>query len=257
MYTGTIAGPREVDRFPCHESPVMTAKSAGVALLLAAAFSAGAAPVAAQTQGATATRPQAAAPAADTTIPALLRRAGLARARGVKEAPVTVFEVADFQCPFCAEFANVTFHRIDSAYIKPGKVQWVFVNMPLPMHPNAFQASEAAMCAGAVADRFWPMHERLYQSQPEWSGATDPHPIFQKYAREAGVPEAPYAACIRAERVWPVILQDATYAAASRIDGTPTYILGNQVVAVGAKTFDDWKTILDKAIQDAAAKKTQ
>ena len=181
---------------------------------------------------------------------------GTSRALGAKNARVTVFEVADFQCPFCAEFANQTFGRIDSAYIRPGKVQWVFINMPLSIHLNAFQAAEAALCAGAVAGKFWAMHERLYRSQSEWTTSPDPFPIFLRYAQAAGVPEAAYSTCVRVERVWPVILQDATYAAASRIDGTPTYIIGQQVVAVGAKSYDEWKPILDKAIQDAAAKKT-
>ncbi len=187
---------------------------------------------------------------------ALLTRAGASRALGAKGAPVTVLEVGDFQCPYCAQFANTTFARIDSAYIRPGKVQWVFVNMPLVIHPNAFQAAEAALCAGGVAGKFWELHERLYRSQPEWTTSPDPFAVFLRYAREAAVPEAPYSACIRAERVWPVIVRDATYAAASRIDGTPTYIIGQQVVAVGAKSYEEWKPILDKAIQDAAAKKT-
>jgi predicted DsbA family dithiol-disulfide isomerase len=52
-------------------------------------------------------------------------------------------------------------------------------------------------------------------------------------------------------------MRDAMYAASAQIDGTPTYIIGNQVAAVGARSFDEWKTILDKAIQDVAAKKKQ
>ncbi len=194
-------------------------------------------------------------PAAADDGTTLVRRAGMSRALGSKDAAVTVYEVADFQCPFCAQFANQTFRRIDSAYVKPGKVQWVFVNLPLVIHPNAFQAAEAALCAGAVGDRFWPMHEKLYQSQPEWTGVADPQAVFLRYARALGVPESAYSACIRADRVWPVIMRDAMYATSAQIDGTPTYIIGNQVAAVGAKSFDEWKTILDKAIQDAAAKK--
>jgi len=181
----------------------------------------------------------------------------MSRARGAKDATVTVYEVADFECPFCAQFANQAFHRIDSAYVKPGKVQWVFVNLPLVMHPNAFQAAEAALCAGATGDRFWAMHEKLYETQAEWRDAVDPQALFLRYARAAGVPEPAYSACIRAERVWPVIMRDAMYAASAQIDGTPTYIIGNQVAAVGARSFDEWKTILDKAIQDVAAKKKQ
>ncbi len=218
------------------------------------AAQAGGKPAAARPAPANTAAAKPAAPEEDANA-ALARKAGLSRARGSKEATVTVYEVADFQCPFCAQFANETFGRIDSAYVKPGRVQWVYVNMPLIIHPNAFQAAEAALCAGAVADRFWAMHEKLYDSQPDWTTSADPHAVFLGYARALGVPEAPYQACIRADRVWPVIMRDATYAAAAQIDGTPTYIIGNQVVAVGAKSYDDWKVILDKALQDAAAKK--
>jgi protein-disulfide isomerase len=194
--------------------------------------------------------------AASTEDPqaALVRRAGMSRALGSRDASVTVYEVADFECPFCAQFANTTFARIDSAYIRPGRVQWVFVNLPLVMHPNAFQAAEAALCAGAVGDRFWAMHDRLYESQPEWTRADDPHPIFLRYARALGLPADAFSACMQGEKVWPVIMRDAMYATSQRIDGTPTYIIGRQIVAVGAKSFDDWKPILDKALQDAATK---
>ncbi len=216
---------------------------AGLLVLVAAALLA--APRAARAQ----------AKAAEDAPNALLRRAGMSRARGAKDAPVTVYEVADFECPFCAQFANQTLPRIDSAYVKPGKVQWVFVNLPLVIHPNAFQAAEAALCAGATGDRFWPMHEKLYQSQAEWKDAADPQAIFERYAHALGVPAAAYGACVRADRVWPVIMRDAMYAASAQIDGTPTYIIGSQVAAVGAKSYDEWKTILDKALEDAAAKK--
>lgn len=200
-------------------------------------------------------RAQAKAAAPEEATAALVRRAGMSRARGVKDATVTVYEVADFECPFCAQFANQTFPRIDSAYVKPGKVQWVFVNLPLVIHANAFQAAEAALCAGAVGDRFWAMHEKLYASQAEWKDAADPQAVFLRYARELSVPASAYGACIRADRVWSVIMRDAMYAASAQIDGTPTYIIGNQVAAVGSKSFDEWKAILDKAIQDAASRK--
>lgn len=225
----------------------MNVKTACGALLLGLVVSLG---LAGDARAQAQSQAQAADPTAD-----LLRRAGMSRARGALNAPVTVYEVADFQCPFCALFANDVFERIDSAYIRAGKVKWVFVNMPLVMHENAFQASAAALCAGAVADKFWPMHQRLYRSQAEWTGSADPHAVFLGYARALGVPEPAYSACIRAEKVWPVILRDAAYAVSSQISGTPTYIIGNEVVATGAKGFDEWKVMLDRAVQDATAKK--
>src|SRR5512143_451475 len=74
---------------------------------------------------------------------ALLERAGMSRAKGEKGAPVTVMEISDFQCPFCGQFAREVYPRLDSAYVKTGKVQWVFVNLPLPNHANSWLAAEA------------------------------------------------------------------------------------------------------------------
>src|SRR5688500_5092895 len=92
----------------------------------------------------------------------LAERDALSRLKGRQNAPVSVLEFADFQCPYCARFVREVFPRIDSAFVKTGEVQWVFVNLPLPNHQHSWMAAEAAMCAGAVSQRFWPMHDRLF-----------------------------------------------------------------------------------------------
>ena len=77
-------------------------------------------------------------PAPETPHARLLRLAGESRSKGSANAPILVYEIADFQCPFCARFAVDAFPDIDSAYIKTGKVQWVFVNLPMPSHTQAY-----------------------------------------------------------------------------------------------------------------------
>jgi protein-disulfide isomerase len=70
------------------------------------------------------------------------------RTRGSARAPVTVYEMSDFQCPYCREFALTTFPAIDSAYVATGRVRWAFVNFPLTsIHHNAAAAAEVALCA--------------------------------------------------------------------------------------------------------------
>src|SRR5512138_1297473 len=70
------------------------------------------------------------------------------RIRGSASAPVTVYEMSDFQCPYCRRFALGTFRALDSAYIATGKVRWVFINFPLTsIHDNALAAAEVAFCA--------------------------------------------------------------------------------------------------------------
>jgi protein-disulfide isomerase len=180
--------------------------------------------------------------------------AGLSRSKGAETATVHVYEIADFQCPYCGKFATEVMGRIDSAFVKTGKVQWVFVNMPLPMHQNAWVAAEAALCAGA-SNKFWAMHDRLYKAQTEWSGSQDPAPIFARYAKEAGVPAEPFTSCIASDRVAALIVNDVMFAAAARINGTPTFVINDEETIVGNKTYEEWKDLLDAAIRKAAAKK--
>lgn len=180
----------------------------------------------------------------------LLRAAAESRSKGAESARVLVYEIADFQCPHCARFANDVFPRIDSAYVQPGRVQWVFVNLPMPSHLNAWVASEAALCAGAVADRFWAMHDRLFAGVSAWGPAAEPAAIFAAYAAEAGVPLDAYRACVANDRVAPLILQDVIFG--SRVTGTPTFIVDNETTVVGVKTFEEWREILDAALKKRA-----
>jgi protein-disulfide isomerase len=173
----------------------------------------------------------------------MLKQAAESRSKGPDGAPVLVYEISDFQCPHCRRFAVDVFPQIDSAYIRTNRVQWVFVSLPMPSHLNSWAAAEAALCAGAVANRFWALHDRLFESHAEWANATQPGPILARYAREAGVPMDAWSACVAEDRVAPLILQDVIFG--SRVTGTPTFVVNNQQTVVGVKTFAEWREILD------------
>jgi protein-disulfide isomerase len=185
----------------------------------------------------------AAAQQVDSPHARLLRQAAESRAKGVEGAPVLVYEISDFQCPHCRKFAVEVFPQIDSAYIRTNRVQWVFVPLPMPSHLNSWIAAEAALCAGAVANRFWAMHDRIFLSHAEWTASPDPGPIMAGYAREAGVPMDAFNACVAEDRTAPLILQDVIFG--SRVSGTPTFVVNNQQTVVGVKTFAEWREILD------------
>jgi protein-disulfide isomerase len=178
-------------------------------------------------------------------------RASSSRAKGPEAAPIFVYEFADFECSHCARFALEVFPRIDSAFVKTGKVRWVFVNLPLPTHANAWLAHEAALCAGAIADRFWPMHDRLFGSQKEWGPAPDPASLFARYAREVGVAADAFNACTQGDRVASLLLQDVIFAATSRVSGTPAFIINNEQTVMGLKSYDEWRVLLDGMIRKA------
>lgn len=182
--------------------------------------------------------------AQDKSAAALLERAGMSRAKGEKGASVTVMEISDFQCPFCGQFAREVYPRIDSAYVKTGKVQWVFVNLPLPNHANSWLAAEAALCTGGSGGSFWAMHDRLFHDQAEWSGLPDPSAQFRRYAQDAGASPAAFDACVAGDRTARLVLQDVMWAA-GKISGTPGFVINNDQPMVGVKDFDEWKRLLD------------
>jgi len=178
-------------------------------------------------------------------------RVSSSRSKGQESAPVFVYEFADFECSHCARFAIEVFPRIDSAFVRTGQIRWVFVNLPLPTHANAWLAHEAALCAGAVADRFWAMHDRLFASQKEWGPAADATPMIARYARELGLPADAFNTCTVGDRVASILLQDVIFAATSRVSGTPAFIINNEQTVMGLKSFEEWKVLLEPMIRKA------
>jgi protein-disulfide isomerase len=193
--------------------------------------------------------------AAAAPIPAdvdsVLPRADRGRAKGVEGAPLTVIEVSDFQCPYCRQWTETTYRQLDSAYIRTGKVRMVFINYPLPNHPQAYAASEAAMCGGAQG-KFWPMHDRIFAAQREWSGAADAARRFDAFATELGLDMAAFRDCTANDRVAQLIVGDALKAAGGGINGTPAFIINGTRLMSGAVTFDQMKSELDAALASPA-----
>jgi protein-disulfide isomerase len=185
--------------------------------------------------------------------PAVIQRAIESRSKGADSAAVVVFEIADFQCPYCADFAATVAPELDERYVATGQVQWVFVNLPLHTHPRAWHAAEAALCAGVAGDRFWEMHDTLFARQSDWGSADDPAARFAAYAAELDVPADPYARCVDEDQVAALILQDLGSVVSAGISGTPTFIImkDDQVVErlVGVQPVEDWAEILDGAVK--------
>lgn len=183
----------------------------------------------------------------------LVARALRSRTLGSDSARLTVYEVADFECPYCAEFTRTVEPVLDSAYVKTGKVKWVFVNLPLHTHRLGWAAAEAAMCAGGVANKFWPMHDLLYANQAVWAARDDPLPLFETYAKEAGVPLNAFRDCVLQDRVATLLLQDVTSVVSAQITATPTFIVirGDSVVTrlEGVRPFSEWRQVLDAALK--------
>jgi len=166
------------------------------------------------------------------------------RAKGRADAPVTVYEMADFQCPACRLFALETMPTLDREYIRTGKVRWVFINFPLTsIHPNAVAAAEVAMCA-ARQGKFWEMHDVLFQRQPEWQARADPEPYLVALSDSAGVDRGPLLECLTAQATRSEVESDAQRAYRAGARSTPSFYIEGGLLR-GAAPVAVFRQVLD------------
>lgn len=218
--------------------PRRLAAACGLLLALAA-------PACGQGGSQEAARPQGARPAAaGVNRDSLVQLADRSRSKGVENAPVTIVEISDFQCPYCRQFATETYPKLDSAYVKTGKVRFLFVNLPLPNHPEAWPASEAALCAG-VQGAFWPMHDRLFATQREWGGSADAIARFTRFATELKLNVAAFRRCMQEDQVAPILASDIMQASQAGLTGTPSFIFNGREAASGALPFEEFQRRID------------
>ena len=170
-----------------------------------------------------------------------------ARTRGSPTAPVTVYEISDFQCPYCAEFALRTMPALEREYVATGKVKITYVNFPLPMHRNAVPAAELAMCA-ARQGKFWQLHDLLFRNQERWGGLAEPGTYFLALGDSAGANRDALATCLREGAVRALVRADAEGAVRSGAHSTPTFYIEGGLV-VGAQPVEVFRTVLDSIVR--------
>jgi protein-disulfide isomerase len=179
--------------------------------------------------------------------------ATVSRAKGSPSAPITVYEMSDFQCPYCRRFALETFRALEREYISPGKVRWVFVNFPLTsVHANAVAAAATAVCA-ARQGAFWPMHDLLYQHQETWAPLKQPGPFFVSLADSAGISKDKLVACVQSPATEGEIRFEAEGAERAGASSTPTFYIEGGLVT-GAQPLPVFRQVLDSILAIKAAR---
>jgi len=166
------------------------------------------------------------------------------RIKGSRTAPVTVYEMSDFQCPYCRQFALETFPALDSAYVATGKVRWAFINFPLTsIHQNAVAAAEVALCA-AKQDKFWPVHDLLYQHQDVWAPLKEPAAFLLSLADSAHLSKPALLECAKAQSTDAEVRADAEGANRTGAGSTPTFYIEGGLL-VGAQSLPVFRQVLD------------
>jgi protein-disulfide isomerase len=179
----------------------------------------------------------------------VLSAADASRSKGAEDAPVTIVEISDFQCPFCARWAQETLPALDSAYIQTGQVRMIYINYPLPTHGQAWSSAKAALCAGAQ-DAFWPMHDVLFEEQRSWSGQDRPYPLYQDYASRIGIDTGAFATCMENDQVAQILVGDLMQVTRAGITGTPTFVINNEVALSGHLTLEEMAEHIDPFLEN-------
>lgn len=167
-----------------------------------------------------------------------------ARSKGRADAPVVVYEMADFQCPACRMFALQTMPLIDREYIATGKVRWVFVHYPLTsIHANAAAAAQLATCA-AYQGKFWTVHDLLYAQQDEWAELRDPTAYFLTLAATARLDRGQLNRCVQGTAARAEVEGDAQRAVRTGAHSTPTFYIEGGLLP-GAAPMAVFRQVLD------------
>ncbi|HET7024306.1 MAG TPA: thioredoxin domain-containing protein [Gemmatimonadales bacterium] len=166
------------------------------------------------------------------------------RSKGDPKAPITVFEMSDFQCPFCRKFFLETFPALERDYVQTGKVHWIFLNLPISeLHPNAEPAAEFAMCS-AKFGKFWPVHDLLYHHQDLWAPLKEPGTFLLTLADSVGLPRDSLLPCLQKHEMQARVGGDAASAARAGARATPSFLIDGALLT-GAYPLEVFQHVLD------------
>lgn len=169
------------------------------------------------------------------------------RALGDPNAPVTLIEFTDFECPFCQQFFRETRAQLIANYVDTGVVRLVARDFPVTdLHPSALVAATAARCA-AAQNQFWPMYEQLFSShQSVWGGdpASD-RGTMELFAADLGLDAETFNSCLASPASEQAVRDEMVHAAQLGVNSTPNFLINGQLVR-GAQPFSVFQRLIEQ-----------
>lgn len=166
---------------------------------------------------------------------------------GNKDAPVTIVEFSDFQCPFCSRADSTVVKELKKKYGK-NKIKVVFKHFPLSIHQDAKPASIASLCVHEQsADKFWAMHDQLFANQRNL-GEDD----LKSYAKKVGADMAKFDECMKSKKYEAQVQADFDEGVKVGVNSTPSFFVNSQPI-LGARPVEEFSEIIDEEL--ALAKK--
>jgi protein-disulfide isomerase len=168
------------------------------------------------------------------------------RALGLPSAPVTMFELSDFQCTFCRKFWGETLPRLKETYVKNGQVRFAYQHFAL-LGEHSFAAAQGAECA-MEQKKFWPYHDKLFESQ---GGLAFTNAKLKQYARRVGLDMGAFAQCLDSRKYQQKIEEETKLGFELGARGTPTFFLNGRIL-VGAQPFTAFQSAIEEALANAS-----
>lgn len=160
---------------------------------------------------------------------------------------VTLVEYGDYQCPYCGQYFPII-KQVQSEF--NDRIKFQFRNFPLVgVHQNAFAGARAAEAA-AMQNKFWEMHDLLYEAQSQWSSASDSSTAFNQYAKQLGLNVTQFQTDYASSKVNDLINADMAEGNKLQVTGTPTFFLDGKKTQIGGSV-----AAFEKVINDEIAKK--
>ncbi len=174
---------------------------------------------------------------------------------GSKDAPVTLIEFSDYECPFCKRHFDQVYPDLKKDYIDTGKVKMVFRDYPLPFHdPMATFEAKAANCAGEQGgdEAYFKFHDAIFTKTKSNGNGLTKDEVYQM-AADLGLNRANLKACADSDKYEEEIKKDLADGGAAGVSGTPTFVIGKSdpsgtitgSVVVGAQPYSAFPAVLD------------
>ena len=165
--------------------------------------------------------------------------------RGDPDAPVTLEEFGDFECPSCANLATFIDQLIKEYH---PRVRLIFRNFPLRMHQIALDAALAAEAAG-LQGRYWEMHDMLFREQAVWSGATDARLLFDTYAETLGLDLDQFRKDVKSDKVRERVESDQVRAKSLGVKTAPTLFVNKREMGPNERNPEGVRKLVQEAVK--------
>ena len=163
--------------------------------------------------------------------------------KGDKEAATTLIEYSDFQCPACGSYYPIVKKVTEDL---SAKVRFAYRHFPLPQHKNAKLAATVAEAAGKQ-DKFWEMHDLIFQNQSDWSEEKNAAILFAKYAQDIGLDLARFQTDIASDDIKAKIENDYKSGVKAGVNSTPSFFLNGKKMD-NPRNYEEFKNAIEQTL---------